>query len=92
MLRVSNRRGSARAARSFKYIGLDGIIAIGGDGTIRGAGDLANCGVPVISIPASIDNDIGCTEYSIGFDTACNTAIEAIDRLPTQCSPMSAAR
>ena len=73
--------GLARAARSSKYIGLDGIIAIGGDGTIRGAGDLANCGVPVISIPASIDNDIGCTEYSIGFDTACNTAVEAIDRL-----------
>jgi len=73
--------GIQRAVKTCKYLGIDGIIAIGGDGTIRGANDLARWGVPVIAIPGSIDNDIACTEYSIGFDTACNTAIEAIDRL-----------
>lgn len=73
--------GLQRAVKTCKYIGIDGIIAIGGDGTFRGARDLSVWGVPVMGIPGSIDNDIACTEYSIGFDTACNTAIEAIDRL-----------
>jgi len=73
--------GQQRAAQTCKYIGLDGVITIGGDGTLRGALDLSKWGVPVIGIPGSIDNDIGCTEYSIGFDTACNTAIESIDKL-----------
>lgn len=73
--------GLQRAVKTCKYIGIDCIIAIGGDGTFRGARDLSVWGVPVMGIPGSIDNDIACTEYSIGFDTACNTAIEAIDRL-----------
>jgi 6-phosphofructokinase 1 len=73
--------GLQRAVKTCKYIGIDGVIAIGGDGTFRGARDLSVWGVPVMGIPGSIDNDIACTEYSIGFDTACNTAIEAIDRL-----------
>jgi 6-phosphofructokinase 1 len=73
--------GRLRAARTCKYMGLDAVIVIGGDGTFRGALDLSKWNVPVIAIPASIDNDIACTEYSIGFDTACNTAIESIDRL-----------
>jgi 6-phosphofructokinase 1 len=62
-------------------LGLDGIVAIGGDGTFRGALELSRLGVPVVGIPATIDNDIGCTNYTIGFDTACNTAIECIDKL-----------
>ena len=62
-------------------LGLDAIVAIGGDGTFRGALELSRLGVPVAGIPATIDNDIGCTNYTIGFDTACNTAIECIDKL-----------
>ena len=73
--------GQQRAAQTCKYLGLDGVITIGGDGTYRGALDLSKHGVSVIGIPGSIDNDIACTEYSIGFDTACNTAIESIDKL-----------
>jgi len=73
--------GVKRAADVCKYMGIDAIIAIGGDGTFRGAKDLASCGIPTIGVPATIDNDIACTHYTIGFDTACNTAIEAIDKL-----------
>ena len=73
--------GVKRAADVCKYMGIDAIISIGGDGTFRGAKDLAACGIPTIGVPATIDNDIACTHYTIGFDTACNTAIEAIDKL-----------
>ncbi len=73
--------GVRKAARICEDLGLDGIITIGGDGTFRGALELARHGVRVVGIPATIDNDLGCTEYTIGFDTACNTAIEAIDKL-----------
>ena len=74
-------KGRLRAVSTCKMLGLDGIVAIGGDGTFRGALELSRLGVPVVGIPATIDNDIGCTNYTIGFDTACNTAIECIDRL-----------
>jgi len=73
--------GQQRAASTCKFLGLDGIIAIGGDGTFRGAAALSKFGINVICIPATIDNDICCTNYSIGFDTAANTAIECIDKL-----------
>ncbi len=73
--------GLEKAKASCKYLGLDGIITIGGDGTFRGARDISGYGVPVFGIPGTIDNDIACTNYSIGFDTACNTAVEAIDKL-----------
>ena len=73
--------GIQKAVAACRYLGLDGIVAIGGDGTFRGARDLARAGVNTIGIPGTIDNDIGCTHYSIGFDTAANTAIEAIDKL-----------
>ena len=73
--------GQQKAAGTCKLLGLDGVVAIGGDGTFRGARDLARLGVPVCCIPGTIDNDIACTEYTIGFDTACNTAVEAIDKL-----------
>ncbi|MBQ3879103.1 MAG: 6-phosphofructokinase [Oscillospiraceae bacterium] len=75
------QEGIKRGADVCKYMGIDAIIAIGGDGTFRGAKDLAATGIPTIGIPATIDNDIACTHYTIGFDTACNTAIEAIDKL-----------
>lgn len=74
-------KGRQKAADNCKLLGLDGIVAIGGDGTFRGALELSRLGVPVVGIPATIDNDIGCTHYTIGFDTACNTAVECIDKL-----------
>ena len=73
--------GQKKAASTCKFLGLDGIVAIGGDGTFRGAAALSKYGINVICIPATIDNDICCTNYSIGFDTAANTAIECIDKL-----------
>lgn len=73
--------GQRKAASTCKFLGLDGIVAIGGDGTFRGASALSRYGINVICIPATIDNDICCTNYSIGFDTAANTAIECIDKL-----------
>ncbi|MBQ9375346.1 MAG: ATP-dependent 6-phosphofructokinase, partial [Ruminococcus sp.] len=62
-------------------LGLDGIVVIGGDGSFRGAADLSAAGIPCIGIPGTIDNDIQCTEYTIGYDTALNTATEMIDKL-----------
>ncbi|MBQ7331384.1 MAG: 6-phosphofructokinase [Oscillospiraceae bacterium] len=73
--------GQKKAVATCKFLGLDGIVVIGGDGTFRGANALSKHGINVIAIPATIDNDIGCTNYSIGFDTAANTAIECIDKL-----------
>ena len=73
--------GQKKAFSTCKFLGLDSIIAIGGDGTFRGARALSKYGINVICIPATIDNDINCTNYCIGFDTAANTAIECIDKL-----------
>ena len=73
--------GRLKAVATCKMLGLDGVVAIGGDGTFRGALELSRLGVPVVGVPATIDNDVGCTNYTIGFDTACNTAIECIDKL-----------
>ena len=74
-------KGREKALSTCKMLGLDGIVAIGGDGTFRGALELSRLGIPVVGVPATIDNDIGCTNYTIGFDTACNTAIDCIDKL-----------
>ncbi len=76
-----SEEGQKKAVSTCKFLGLDGIVAIGGDGTFRGARALSKHGINVIGIPATIDNDICCTNYSIGFDTAANTAIECIDKL-----------
>ena len=73
--------GQRKAVSTCKFLGLDGIVAIGGDGTFRGAQALSRHGINVVGIPATIDNDISCTNYCIGFDTAANTAIECIDKL-----------
>ena len=73
--------GQKKAVSTCKFLGLDGVVAIGGDGTFRGARALSKYGINVIAIPATIDNDISCTNYCIGFDTAANTAIECIDKL-----------
>ncbi len=73
--------GRQKAVYTCKMLGLEGIVAVGGDGTFRGALELSRLGVPVVGVPATIDNDVGCTNYTIGFDSACNTAIECIDKL-----------
>ena len=73
--------GQKKAVSTCKFLGLDSIVAIGGDGTFRGALALSKHGINVVGIPATIDNDICCTNYCIGFDTAANTAIECIDKL-----------
>ena len=75
------QEGPAKAARILKDAGIDGLIVIGGDGSFRGAQALAANGANVIGIPGTIDLDIGCTDYTIGFDTAVNTAVSAIDNI-----------
>ncbi len=69
------------AAKICAKHGIEGLVVIGGDGSFRGATALAKHGVNTIGVPGTIDLDIGCTEYTIGFDTAVNTAIEAIDKI-----------
>lgn len=73
--------GLNRALTTCKMLGLDALVGIGGDGTFRGLLSLAEKGISVIGIPGTIDNDIACSTYTIGYDTACNTALESIDRL-----------
>ena len=77
--------GLEKALKTCRDHQIDGIIAIGGDGTFRGATDLTLHGVPCIGLPGTIDNDITCTDYTIGFDTACNTIVEMVDRLRDTC-------
>ncbi len=73
--------GRERAVNTCKLLGLDALVGIGGDGTFRGLLTLADKGLSVIGIPGTIDNDIACSTYTIGYDTACNTAVESIDKL-----------
>ena len=79
--------GREKAIATCKLLGLEGIVAIGGDGTFRGAlalsRQVAQQGetLQMVGVPATIDNDVGCSNYTIGFDTACNTAIECVDKL-----------
>ncbi len=73
--------GVQKAADQCRRLGIDGVVVIGGDGSFRGARDLTGAGIPCIGIPGTIDNDIASSEYTIGFDTAMNTAVQMIDRL-----------
>ena len=73
--------GQQQGAEICHKHGIDGIVVIGGDGSFRGAGKLAALGVNTIGVPGTIDLDIACTDYTIGFDTAVNTAMEAIDKV-----------
>jgi len=73
--------GQQLGADICKKFGIDGIVVIGGDGSFQGAGKLAALGINTIGIPGTIDLDIACTDYTIGFDTAVNTAMEAIDKV-----------
>ncbi len=80
-LEFKTQAGQAKGLAMCKEKGIDALIVIGGDGSFMGARALANQGIPCIGIPGTIDNDIACSEYTIGYDTAMNTAIEAIDKL-----------
>ena len=73
--------GQERAAEVCRKRGIDGLVVIGGDGSFAGAQKLANLGINTVGVPGTIDLDIACTEYTIGFDTAVNTAMEAIDKV-----------
>lgn len=74
-------QGQQTAAANCRKHGLEAVVVIGGDGSFRGAQDLAAQEVPCVCIPGTIDNDIACSDYTIGYDTAMNTAIEMIDKL-----------
>lgn len=73
--------GQKKGAEICKKHGIDGLVVIGGDGSFRGAGKLSALGINTIGLPGTIDLDIACTDYTIGFDTAVNTAMEAIDKV-----------
>lgn len=73
--------GQQRGAEICRKHGIDGLVVIGGDGSFAGAQKLANLGINTIGVPGTIDLDIACTDYTIGFDTAVNTAMEAIDKI-----------
>ncbi len=73
--------GVKKAADMCRKLDIDGLVVIGGDGSFRGARDLTGEGILTIGVPGTIDNDIACTDYTIGYDTALNTAMEMIDRI-----------
>ena len=73
--------GMAKAIATCKERGIDGLVVIGGDGSFRGARDLSLRGIPCVAIPGTIDNDIGCCDYTIGYDTALNTVMQMVDRI-----------
>ena len=81
--------GMAKAIETCQEFGIDGIVAIGGDGTFKGARDLTLRGIPCVGIPGTIDNDVTSTDFTIGFDTATNTTVELIDRLRDTCESHS---
>ena len=79
--RFKTEEGMLEAMENCKKHGIEGIVVIGGDGSYRGAQAMSRLGINTIGLPGTIDLDIACTEYTIGFDTAVNTAMEAIDKV-----------
>ena len=75
------KEAQERAADFCRSKGIEGVVVIGGDGSFRGARALTNAGINCIGVPGTIDNDIACSEYTVGFDTAMNTALEMVDRI-----------
>lgn len=73
--------GLQKAVATCKKFGIDGMVIIGGDGSLRGARDLSLRGIPCIGLPGTIDNDISCTDYTIGYDTCLNTIVQMVDRI-----------
>ena len=78
-LEFKTKEGQAKGLARCKELGIDALVVIGGDGSFMGARALANQGIPCIGLPGTIDNDIACSEYTIGYDTAMNTAVEALN-------------
>ena len=80
-LEFKTKEGQDKGAAKCRELGIDALVVIGGDGSYRGARELAHRGIPMIGLPGTIDNDIACSDYTIGYDTAMNTAVEMIDKL-----------
>ena len=78
--------GIKKGVANAKEMGIDAMVVIGGDGSFRGAQKLTENGLPTIGIPATIDNDISCTDYTLGFDTAMNIAMDCVDKLRDTCT------
>lgn len=79
--RFKTDEGMQAAIRTCRERGIEGIVVIGGDGSFRGARDLSLRGIPCVALPGTIDNDIGCCDYTIGYDTAMNTVMSMVDRI-----------
>lgn len=77
----ATEEGMQKAIATCKKYGIDGVVVIGGDGSFRGARDLSERGIPCVGIPGTIDNDIACCDYTIGYDTCLNTIVEMVDRI-----------
>ena len=74
-----------KAADICREENMTGVVVIGGDGSFRGAADLSRAGIPCVGLPGTIDNDIQCSEYTIGYDTAMNTVVQMVDKLRDTC-------
>ena len=74
-----------KAAKICEEENMCGVVVIGGDGSFRGAADLSKAGIPCVGLPGTIDNDIQCSEYTIGYDTAMNTVVDMVDKLRDTC-------
>ena len=85
-LEFTTLEGQQKAAEVCRKHGIDGVVVCGGDGSFRGAQKLSKQGIPCIGIPCTIDNDIGCCEYTIGYDTAANTVVDMVDKLRDTCA------
>ena len=77
----NTKEGVKKAADNCRKLGIDGVVVIGGDGSFRGARDLCAAGLPTIALPGTIDNDISCSEYTVGYDTCLNTVKDAVDKI-----------
>lgn len=77
----ATEEGMQKAINTCKEYGIEGVVVIGGDGSFRGARDLSERGIPCVGIPGTIDNDIACCDYTIGYDTCLNTIMECVDRV-----------
>lgn len=77
----SDEDGFNRALKNMKYIGIEGLVVIGGDGSLRGSLDIENAGIPTASIPGTIDNDLAYTKYTLGFFTALTTVLESVEKI-----------
>ncbi len=80
-LEFKTKEGVDKAVEIAKVFGLDGLVVIGGDGSFKGARDLCKRGLPTIALPGTIDNDISCSEYTVGYDTCLNTVKDAVDKI-----------